>query len=63
MIKLLINKIIQAIVNSKAFENAITNICDQYYTDIDNLNNEIENAINSLDLEDRVKQIEASIYE
>lgn len=63
MLNLLINKIIQAIVKSDAFANAIINICDQHYTDIDNLNNEIENAINNLELEDRVKQIETSIYE
>ena len=63
MLKLIKNKIIQAIVNSVAFENAITNICDKYYTNIDNLNDEIENAVNRLDLEDRVKQIETSIYE
>ena len=63
MLKLIKNKIIQAIVNSDAFADAIINICDQHYTDIDNLNDEIENAINRLELEDRVKQIETSIYE
>jgi len=50
MLKLIKNKIIQAIVSSDAFADAIINICDQHYTDIDNLNNEIENAINSHDI-------------
>tara|TARA_X000001388_G_scaffold70104_1_gene59018 strand:- start:395 stop:607 length:213 start_codon:yes stop_codon:yes gene_type:complete len=50
MLKLIKNKIIQAIVNSDAFADAIINICDQHYTDIDNLNNEIENAIKSHDI-------------
>ena len=39
----------------------MTGTCD--YVTIDNLNNEIENSVNNLDLEDRVKQIETSIYE
>ena len=62
MINLLINKITQAIVNSKAFESKLDDwTCD--YVTIDNLTNEIENSMNNLELEDRVKQIETSIYE
>lgn len=62
MIKLLINKITQAIVNSKAFESKLNDWTNDYVT-IDNLTNEIENSINNLELEDRVKQIETSIFE
>ena len=45
MLKYIVNKIIQAIVKSYAFEDAVTGICDKYYIDIDNLCNEIENSI------------------
>ena len=62
MKNLLINKIIQAVVNSKAFESKLNDWTSDYVT-IDNLNNEIENSINNLELDDRVKQIETSIYE